>query len=136
MTDNWNQKIIDEFRANGGEVGGQFEGAPLLLLHTTGAKTHRERINPVMYRQLGDDLAVFASKAGAPTNPDWYYNLLAHPEGIIEIGGGTMTVTARVAAGEERDRIWEQHKRDWPGFADYEKATSRVIPVIILHPVA
>jgi deazaflavin-dependent oxidoreductase (nitroreductase family) len=130
----WNSKIIEEFRSNGGKVGGPFEGAPLLLLHTTSAKTGKERVNPVMYRQVGGDYAVFGSKGGAPVNPDWYHNLLAHPEATAEIGTGTVRVTARVATGEERDRIWTAHKQANPGFAEYERKTSRQIPVIILQP--
>ena len=91
----WNKKIIEEFRANGGKVGGQFEGAPLLLLHTTGAKTGQARVNPVMYQADGDDYVVFASKAGAPTNPDWYHNLLANPRASIEVGDQTLNVVAQ-----------------------------------------
>jgi len=129
----WNASIIEEFRANGGQVGGQFEGAPLLLLHTRGAKTGQERVNPMMYRRVGDDLAVFASKAGAPTNPDWYHNLVADPAVTAEIGGQTLPFTARVADQEERDRIWTAQKADYPGFADYERKTTRQIPVVILE---
>ncbi len=130
----FNGKIIAEFRANGGRVGGPFAGAPLLLLHTVGAKSGQERVNPVMYRAVGDDLAVFASKAGAPTNPDWYYNLLANPQVRVEIGTETVAATARVAGLQERDRIWTAHKEANPGFADYERKTTRQIPVIILQP--
>src|SRR5215469_18297866 len=96
-SNDWNAKIIAEFRANGGKVGGAFEGAPLLLLHTTGAKTGQERVNPVMYRQVGGNYAVFASKAGAPTHPDWYHNLVANPAVTAEIGTQTVDLTARVA---------------------------------------
>jgi len=130
----WNSKIIAEFRANGGKVGGQFEGAPLLLLHTTGARTGAARVSPVMYRADGDRLVVFASKAGAPTNPDWYHNLVANPHVTVEIGAGTRSVVARVAEGDERLRLWEAHKSQWPGFADYESKTDRQIPVIVLEP--
>ena len=130
----WNSKIIEEFRANGGKVGGQFEGAPLLLLHTVGAKTGQPRVNPVMYRQLPNGYAVFASKGGAPTNPDWYHNLLAHPRVSAEIGTGTAEFVARVAEGEEREGIWTAHKAANPGFADYEQKTGRQIPVVILEP--
>jgi deazaflavin-dependent oxidoreductase (nitroreductase family) len=130
----WNSKIIEEFRANGGTVGGQFEGAPLLLLHTVGAKTGQPRVNPVMYRQLPTCYAVFASKGGAPTNPDWYHNVLAHPRVSAEIGTGTVEFVARVAEGEEREGIWTAHKAANPGFADYEQKTSRQIPVVILEP--
>ncbi len=131
----WNSKIIEEFRANGGKVGGPFEGAPLLLLHTVGAKSGQPRVNPMMYRRVGDNLAVFASKAGAPTNPDWYHNLVAHPQVSAEIGAETVEFTARVAQDAERDGIWAAHKRDYPGFADYETKTTRKIPVVILEPV-
>ena len=129
-----NAAIIDEFRAHEGKVGGQFEGAPLLLLHSTGARTGKQRVNPMMYRQVGDDYAVFASKGGAPANPDWYHNLVANPQATVEVGSNTRDVTARVAEGEERSRIWEEQKREFPGFADYERATQREIPVVILSP--
>lgn len=129
----FNQTIIDAFRSNGGKVGGQFEGAPLLLLHSTGAKSGAERVHPVMYQRLDDDrVAVFASKAGAPTNPDWYHNLLAHPQATVEMGTDSVPVTASVAQADERHRIWEKQKADYPGFADYERATTRTIPVVIL----
>jgi deazaflavin-dependent oxidoreductase (nitroreductase family) len=132
----WNRQIIEEFRSNGGKVGGQFAGAPLLLLHTTGAKSGLEWINPVMYQAVGEDLAVFASKAGAPTNPDWFHNLVAHPEASVEVGSETYPVEARVAEGDERERIWEKQKVDYPGFAEYEEKTTRQIPVVLLHRVA
>jgi deazaflavin-dependent oxidoreductase (nitroreductase family) len=130
----WNRKVIEEFRANGGKVGGNFEGAPMLLLHTTGARSGKERINPMMYQDLGEAIAVFASKAGADTNPDWYHNLVAHPEITAEIGTETRTFRARIATTEERAPIWEKQKADYPGFADYEANTEREIPVVILEP--
>jgi deazaflavin-dependent oxidoreductase (nitroreductase family) len=130
----WNATIIEEFRANGGKVGGNFEGAPLLLLHTTGAKTGREHVSPMMYREVPGGYAVFASKAGAPTNPDWYHNLLAHPDVTAEIGADTVRLTARVAGDAERDPIWAAQKADYPGFQEYEDKTSRTIPVVILEP--
>lgn len=136
MAENWNTKIIDEFRANGGKVGGQFDGAPLLLLHTTGAKTGQERVNPVMYRTDGGSLVVFASKAGADTNPDWFRNLRANPRVSVEVGAQSIQAVARVAEGDERTRLWEAHKSEWPGFADYERKTDRQIPVVILEPVS
>lgn len=129
----FNQKIIEEFRANGGKVGGQFEGAPLLLLHSTGAKSGQVRVNPVMYRAEGDRLVVFGSKAGGPTNPDWYHNLLANPKAVVEVGTDTFEVNGRVAEGEERERLWNRQKQEWPGFADYEQKTTRQIPVVILE---
>ena len=134
MPDDWNTKIIAEFRANGGKVGGPFEGAPVLLLHTIGAKTGQERVNPMMYQAVGDDYAVFASKGGAPTNPDWYHNLVANPQVRAEIGTDTRELTARVADAQTREAIWTEQKRRYPGFADYEQKTTRQIPVVILEP--
>lgn len=135
MTD-WNSKIIEEFRANEGQVSGQFEGAPLLLLHTVGAKTGQQRVNPMMYQRLPEGYAVFASKAGAPTNPDWYHNLLANPRVKAEIGAKTIELLARAAEGDERDQIWAAQKAAYPGFAGYERKTTRQIPVVILTPVS
>lgn len=132
----WNSQAIAEFRANDGKLGGNFEGAPVLLLHTTGARSGLERVNPMMYQDLGDGrLAVFASKAGADTNPDWYHNLVAHPDLTAEIGTETRSFRARTAAGDEREPIWEKQKADYPGFAGYEASTARVIPVVILEPL-
>ena len=128
----WNDKVIAEFRANQGQVGGQFEGAPLLLLHSTGAKSGQERVHPMMYQAVGNGFAVFASKAGADTNPDWYHNLRAHPQARIEVGTETIDVTARVLDAEERQPIWEKQKARYPGFADYEAKTDRVIPIVML----
>jgi deazaflavin-dependent oxidoreductase (nitroreductase family) len=131
----WNQQIIDEFRANDGRVGGNFEGRTLLLLHHTGAKTGTERVNPLAYQLLSDDsVAIFASQGGAPTNPDWYYNLVAHPDVTVEIGTETHSAHARVAEGAERETIWTKQKADWPGFAEYEEKTAgiREIPVVVL----
>jgi deazaflavin-dependent oxidoreductase (nitroreductase family) len=130
----FNTRIIEEFRANGGRVGGPFEGGTLLLLHTTGARSGQERVNPVAYQKVDGGYAVFGSKGGAPTHPDWYHNLLAHPQVQAEIGDQTVALTARVATGEERDRIWSRQKQSNPGFADYEQQTSRQIPVVILEP--
>lgn len=131
-TNDFNAKIIEEFRANDGKVGPPFVGAPMLLLHSTGAKSGQERVNPMVFQPVGDSWAVFASKAGAPTNPDWYHNLVAHPQATIELGTETVPVTARVLEGEERDRVWSAQKQLMPGFADYEKATTRTIPVVVL----
>ena len=132
----WNRKTIEEFRANGGQVGGNFAGAPLLLLHTFGARSGAERVNPVMYQDLGEGIvAVFASRGGAPTHPDWYHNLVAHPEVTVEIGTETRRFLARPANREERKPIWEKQKVDFPGFADYELRTDRIIPVVILEPM-
>jgi deazaflavin-dependent oxidoreductase (nitroreductase family) len=135
--EDFNEKVIKEFRANGGKVGGPFEGAPVLLLHHTGAKSGTERVNPLMYQPLGESFAIFASAAGSPKNPDWYYNLAAHPDTTVEIGTRTVRVMSRVAEGDERDRIWEKQKSIAPGFAEYEtNAAPRQIPVIVLDPVA
>ena len=131
----WNTSIIEEFRANGGKVGGPFDGAPMLILHTTGAKTGQERVNPLVYQAVGDDLAIFASKGGAPTNPDWFHNLVAHPDVTVEVGAETVARRARVAEGDEHERIWSRQKELMPGFADYEAATIRRIPVVVLEPV-
>jgi deazaflavin-dependent oxidoreductase (nitroreductase family) len=136
VPEDFNSKIIEEFRANGGKVGGPFEGAPLLLLHTTGARSGRERVNPVMYKAIGDGFAVFASKAGAPTNPDWYRNLVANPRVRAEVGTETIDLTARVAGPAEREPIWTAWKQANPGFADYEAKTSRQIPVVLLERVS
>jgi deazaflavin-dependent oxidoreductase (nitroreductase family) len=137
MTDegtDWNRQVIDEFRANQGRVGGNFAGAPMILIHHRGAKSGTERVNPLMYQRVDGGYAIFASKGGAPTNPDWYYNVVANPETTVEVGTETIPVRARVARGEERERIWEKQKRDYPGFADYEKTANREIPVVILEP--
>jgi deazaflavin-dependent oxidoreductase (nitroreductase family) len=134
--DDWNKKVVDEFRANGGKVAGQFEGAPLLLLHTTGAKSGQARVNPVMYQDDGDNHVVFASKGGAPTNPDWYHNLVANPRGSIEVGDKTINVVAHVADDETRDRLWPAWKERFPGFAEYEAKTDRKIPLVVLQPEA
>jgi deazaflavin-dependent oxidoreductase (nitroreductase family) len=133
--EDWNKKIIEEFRANNGVVGGPFEGMPLLLVHHKGAKSGKERVNPLAYQKVDGAYAVFASKGGAPTNPDWYHNLVANPETVIEVGNETIPVTARVADSEERDRIWSEQKRRAPGFAEYENTTGgRTIPVVLLEP--
>ncbi|MFD6564369.1 nitroreductase family deazaflavin-dependent oxidoreductase [Micromonospora profundi] len=130
----WNDKVIEEFRANGGQVGGNFAGTPLLLLHTVGAKSGQTRVNPMMYQKVDGGYAVFASKGGAPTSPDWYHNLLAQPQVQAEIGTDTVTLVARVATGDERERIWNAQKAAYPGFADYEQKTTRQIPVVVLEP--
>lgn len=132
----WNDKIIEEFRANSGKVGGPFEGAPLLLLHTTGAKSGREHVTPVMYRPIDGGYAVFATKAGAPTNPAWYHNLVANPRVEAEIGTQTLPLRARVADDAEREPIWTAQKTEYHGFAEYETMTTRHIPVVILEPAS
>jgi deazaflavin-dependent oxidoreductase (nitroreductase family) len=129
----FNQQIIDEFRANGGKLGGGFEGAPMLVLHTTGAKSGKTRVNPLAYQADGDRYVVFASKASAPTNPDWFPNLRANPRVTVEVGDDTFPANARVAEGEEHERLWARRKELMPGFADYETKTTRVIPVVVLE---
>ena len=129
----FNARIIEEFRSNGGKVGGPFAGAPILLLTTTGAKTGKQRTNPLAYLPDGERVVVFASKAGAPTNPDWYHNLVAQPDVTIEVDGETRPVRAVVIDGAERDALFARQKAAMPGFADYEAKTDRVIPVIALE---
>jgi len=129
----WNSKIIAEFRANGGRVGGQFEGAPLLLLHTTGARSGQQRVSPVMYLPDGERMVIFASKAGAPTNPAWYHNLLANPTVTIEVGSETVDATAVVTTGGERERLFDRQAGLHPQFAEYAQKTTRQIPVIALE---
>lgn len=128
----WNRHTIEEFRANGGKVGGVWEGRPLLLLTTTGAKSDRRLTHPVMYLRAGDRLLVFASKGGAPTNPAWYHNLLAHPEVTVEVGNETYDAIATPVTGEERDRIYAHWAEMYPQFGEYQKRTTRKIPVIAL----
>lgn len=131
----WNKDIIEEFRDNDGNVGGMFDGRPLLLLHHVGAKSGTERVSPLMYQALDNGFAIFASKGGADQNPAWFHNLRSNPETTVEMGTETVTVRARVAEGEEHDRIWAQQTRDFSFFAEYEKKTSRPqIPVVVLEP--
>ena len=134
-TNDWNAQIIEEFRTNGGKVGGNFDGAPLLLLHTIGAKTGQERVHPVMYLPVDDRYAVFASKAGAPEHPAWFHNLTAHPEVTVEMGKETFRARATVAQRAERDKLYAQQSKLYPGFAEYEAKTDRVIPVVLLDRV-
>ena len=128
----WNKQIITEFRANAGKVGGVFEGATVLLLHTTGAKSGAPRTNPLVYLPDGEHWVIIASKGGAPKNPDWYYNLLAHPEMPIEVGTDTIDVEAKEVTGPERDELYARQVARFASFGDYEKATARKIPVIRL----
>jgi deazaflavin-dependent oxidoreductase (nitroreductase family) len=133
MTD-FNQTMIDEIRANAGKVGGPFEGATLVILHTKGAKSGKPRENPLA-ALVEDDKTVyiFASKGGAPTNPDWYYNLKANPSVEVELGAEKFAATAAEVTGAKRDEIFGRMKVLMPGFADYEAGTSRVIPVVVLN---
>jgi deazaflavin-dependent oxidoreductase (nitroreductase family) len=129
---NWNQAIIDEFRANSGKVGARFEGKTLLILHTVGAKSGQERINPTAYVMDGDRLVIIASKGGAPTNPDWYFNILANPLVTVEVGTEKFQARAGIANEPERTRLFSLMVGMMPGFADYQQKTTRVIPVITL----
>ncbi len=131
----WNKMVIEEFRANGGKVGGQFAGKTLLLLHTIGAKSQQPHINPVAYVKDGDRFVIIASKSGAPTNPDWYYNLIAHPDVTVEVGTEQLQVHATVTAEPERSRLYQQMVAMMPGFAEYEQKTTRKIPVFLLTRV-
>jgi deazaflavin-dependent oxidoreductase (nitroreductase family) len=129
---NWNQAIIDEFRANSGKVGGRFEGKTLLILHTVGAKSGQERINPTAYVRDGDRLVIIASKGGAPTNPNWYHNILANPLVTVEVGTEKFQALAEITQEPERTRLFNLMVGMMPGFADYQQKTTRVIPVITL----
>ena len=129
----FNENIIEQFRAMGGRLPGPAEGSALLLLHTRGARSGAARVNPVTYLPLAEGWAIFAAHAGADKNPDWFHNLVAHPETIIEVGTETVPVRARIATGEERAQIWGRQKAFYPRYARYEEMTSREIPVIILE---
>ena len=131
----FNQAVIDEFRANGGIVGGLFEGAPMLLLTTTGARTGRRLTAPLVYAQDGGRLLAFASKGGAPTNPDWYHNLVANPIVTVEVGTEAFEARAVVLTGDERDRLYAEQAKRMPNFATYQENTTRVIPVVALERV-
>jgi deazaflavin-dependent oxidoreductase (nitroreductase family) len=132
--DDFNRAIIDEFRANDGKVGGPFEGAPVLLLTATGAKSGQQRTTPVMYLPDGDRMVIFASKGGAPTNPGWFHNLRANPTATVEVGNDTVEVEAVVTEGDERERLFRKQAELYPQFADYETKTTRQIPVVALQP--
>jgi deazaflavin-dependent oxidoreductase (nitroreductase family) len=143
MTDvnDWNSRIIAEFRANDGKVGGQFEGAPVVLMHHVGRRSGTEYVNPVMYLAADDDPAtiyVFASKGGHPTNPDWYVNMTEAGTATVEVGTETYAVTVTELTGEERDRVYAEQARRYPGFAEYEQQTAgiRTIPVLALTRAA
>src|SRR5689334_17467222 len=134
---NYNQPIIDEFRANNGKVGGYFAGANLLLLHTVGAKSGQARTNPVAYVTDGDRLVVIASKGGADSNPDWYYNVLANPNVTVEVGDEQFQARAIPVTEEpERSRLYAKMVAHMPGFAEYEKKTGRKIPAVVLERVS
>jgi len=132
----WNQKIIDEFRANGGRVGGTFEGASMILIHHVGAKSGGRRVTPLVYFPEDDGrMVIVASAAGAPKHPAWYHNLTAHPKIDVEVGTETFPVIAEEIVGEERAAIWQRVITERPGFADYQRKTSRTIPLLRLTPV-
>ena len=129
----FNNAVIDEFRSNGGQVTGMFAGAPLVLLTTKGAKSGTARTTPIVYTTDGDNIVVIASKGGAPTSPDWYHNLVANPDVTVELPNETFEGRARVAEGEERERLYRAQAELMPNFAEYEKATTRKIPVVVLE---
>jgi deazaflavin-dependent oxidoreductase (nitroreductase family) len=138
MAGNWNDSAIAEFRANEGRLGGTFEGAPVVLVHHRGRTSGRDYVTPMMYLPDDNDpdtIYVFATKGGAPTNPDWYYNLIAASEGTVERGADTYPVTVHELTGKERDRIYDEQARRYPGFADYARQTAgvRTIPVLALR---
>ena len=131
----FNQALIEEFRANGGTVTGIFAGAPLVLVTTTGAKTGKRRTTPIVYTTTGDSVVIIASKGGSPTSPDWYHNLVAHPEVTVELPNETFEARARVTEDPERERLFRAQAELMPNFAQYEKATTREIPVVVLERV-
>jgi len=132
VVSDWNRKVVAEFRGNEGRVGGPFEGSPVLLLHTWGRKTGTERVNPMMYLAQDGRTFVFASRGGSPVHPDWYLNLLANPQVTVELGTETFPATAVPVTGPERDTIYAEQGSRYPGFAEYQAKTDRVIPVIEL----
>ncbi len=134
MTDtkDFNQQVIEEFRANGGKVGGPFDSAPMLLLTTTGAKSGHPRVAPLVYTTDGDRIVIIASKGGAPTHPDWYHNIAAHPEVTVEVGGEKFPARAEIAPEPERTRLFDAQAEIMPGFREYQNNTTRVIPVVTI----
>jgi deazaflavin-dependent oxidoreductase (nitroreductase family) len=135
-TNNWNAEIIEQFRANSGTMtSGPFKGRPLLLLETTGAKSGQPRLNPLVYTRDGVRYVVIASKGGAPTNPDWYHNLIANPECTVEVGPQKFRARAVVTEADERKRLYAAQAAMMPGFAEYQRKTTRQIPVIVLEPI-
>jgi deazaflavin-dependent oxidoreductase (nitroreductase family) len=134
VIDDLNTHVIQEFRSNGGVVGGDFEDLPLLLLVSLGAKSGLARTHPVVYRETPTGWAIFASASGAERNPSWYYNLKAEPRALVEIGTERIAVRARECEGQEREQVWDAHKARYPDFARLERRTSRRIPVLMLEP--
>ncbi len=131
----WNAKIIEEFRANGGRVGGQFEGAPMILVHSLGARSGTERVNPLVYFPDGDRMVIVASAGGSPKNPDWYHNLKANPRTAVEVGAETFDVDAVELTGDERDEVWTRLVAAMPGFGAYQEQVTRTIPLFALTRV-
>ena len=129
----FNNQLIAEFRANGGKVGGMFAGAPLLLLTTTGAKSGKERVSPLAYTTDNGNWVIIASKAGAPTHPDWFHNLKANPEVTVEVGTETIPAVASIPDDPERQRLYDQMSAQMPNFAEYQRNTTRKIPVVVLE---
>ncbi len=129
----FNERVIAEFRANGGKVGPPFEGAPMILVTHKGARSGKERTTPLVYTTDGDRLVIIASKAGAPTSPDWYHNLVANPEVTVEVGTETFRARAEVVTGDERKRLYEAQAARMPNFREYQEKTTREIPVVVLH---
>jgi deazaflavin-dependent oxidoreductase (nitroreductase family) len=132
----FNRKVIDEFHANGGVVGGPFEGSPMILIHHRGVKSGKEYTSPLVYSRDGDNYVIIASKGGAPEDPQWFRNLVANPDTTAEVGIEQFPVRARVAEGAERDRLYDAQAEAMPNFAEYAKATTRRIPVVVLEPVS
>jgi deazaflavin-dependent oxidoreductase (nitroreductase family) len=132
--DDFNAKVIEEFRANGGKVGGPFSQVEMVLLTTTGRKTGEPRVSPLACRREGDDVVVFGSYGGSPRHPQWYLNVVADPEVTVEVGTERYRARARTAQGDERARIWTGLVADIPQFGEYEKTTEgREIPVVVLE---
>ena len=131
----FNSSVVAEFRANAGKVGGMFAGVPILLLTTVGARSGKERINPLAYTRDGNRYVIIASKGGAPTNPDWYHNLVANPQATVEVGEERFEVRAAVVNGEERDRLYAAQAELLPNFGEYQRKTSRQIPVFALERI-
>jgi deazaflavin-dependent oxidoreductase (nitroreductase family) len=131
----FNRKVIEEFRANGGKVGGYFENAPMVLITHKGAKSGKEYTSPLVYSLDGDSVVIIASKAGAPDDPQWFRNLVANPEVTVEVGTETFAARARVADGEERDRLYAAQAALMPNFDEYAAKTTRRIPVVVLERV-
>ena len=128
----FNQKVMEEFHANGGNIGGRFDGVDILILTSTGARSGQMRWNPLAYSKDGDRYIIVASKGGAPASPDWYHNLVANGSAVIEVGNDVIPVEATIAAGAERERLYAQHAAKMPQFLEYAKNTTRTIPVVVL----